>query len=188
MNAIILHGRPSTDEYFNLKYPSPSNAHWLPWLQQQLLLNGVHAQTPEILEPYLSKYENWAREIERCGADSETVLVGHSFGGGAILRWISENRDVKAGKIILVAPFLDPHGEVRPAFDFEIDPAAVSRTISGITVFHSDDDKPYIQDSVKLIKEKLKDFKYVEFQGHRHFTLKSMKTHEFPELLKECLN
>ncbi len=36
-NAIILHGQPSRGEYYNIEMPSMSNAHWIPWLQGQLL-------------------------------------------------------------------------------------------------------------------------------------------------------
>ena len=36
-NAVILHGQPSREEYYDPNAPSMSNAHWLPWLQAQLL-------------------------------------------------------------------------------------------------------------------------------------------------------
>lgn len=38
-SAIILHGMPSKEEYFSPAYASPSNSHWLPWLQKNLLIN-----------------------------------------------------------------------------------------------------------------------------------------------------
>jgi len=37
-NAIILHGQSSKAEYYGEQFPSMSNAHWLPWLQGQLLM------------------------------------------------------------------------------------------------------------------------------------------------------
>lgn len=43
---------PSKEEYFNSDSPAQSNKHWLPWLQRQLQLNGILAQTPEMPESY----------------------------------------------------------------------------------------------------------------------------------------
>jgi uncharacterized protein len=42
-NAIILHGNPSKEEYYDPKMPSMSNAHWIPWLQAQLLTHEIAA-------------------------------------------------------------------------------------------------------------------------------------------------
>jgi hypothetical protein len=39
-NAVLIHGMPSKDEYFDPSAPSLSNAHWFPWLQKQLIING----------------------------------------------------------------------------------------------------------------------------------------------------
>lgn len=46
--AIIIHGMPSKEEYFSSENPSSSNKHWFPWIQKQLILKGVLAQTPEM--------------------------------------------------------------------------------------------------------------------------------------------
>jgi hypothetical protein len=185
-NAIIFHGRPSRKEYLEQEYPSPSNSHWLPWLQRQLLRHGVLAQTPEILEPYDPKYENWASAIEQFNPDQDTTLVGHSCGAGMIAQWLSKNPDKKVGKVVLVAPWIDVEKDDWPAFDFEIDKNLTERT-AGLTIFHSTDDVEEIQTSVKKLREELKDAKYVEFTGRGHFTHKYMPTDIFPELLEECL-
>jgi len=42
--AIIIHGMPSKEEYFSPKTKSQSNGHWLPWIQKQLILNGILAR------------------------------------------------------------------------------------------------------------------------------------------------
>jgi hypothetical protein len=34
--AIIIHGMPSTEEYYDVNRPASSNCHWLPWIQKQL--------------------------------------------------------------------------------------------------------------------------------------------------------
>lgn len=78
-NAIILHGLPSKNEYYNDKYSSASNSHWLPWLQKHLMIHDIKADTPEIPNVYELSYETFVKEIERFDIDSHTMLVGHSM-------------------------------------------------------------------------------------------------------------
>jgi uncharacterized protein len=186
-NAIILHGRPRKSDYFNLDYPSQSNSHWFPWLQQQLLVNGYLAQTPEIPEPYNPKYKNWVREIERYEITPDTILVGHSCGGGILVRWLSENKNQKVGKVVLVAPWIDVEKSDWPLFDFEIDSNIAART-TGLTIFHSVDDDPEIISSVAELRHKLNHIGYKEFKDRGHFTHHYMPEDKFPELLEECLS
>lgn len=91
-NAILLHGACDKEEYFDDQYPSLSNSHWFPWLQKQLLINGVLAQTPEMPDAYAPNYDKWKSEFERMEINENTVLVGHSCGGGFLVRWLSWNK------------------------------------------------------------------------------------------------
>ncbi len=85
--ATILHGKPSYEEYCDLQIPSPSNNHWLPRLQKQLLLNGILAQTPELPAPYAPVYQEWRLVFEQIRIDGDTALIEHSCGAGFVLRW-----------------------------------------------------------------------------------------------------
>lgn len=186
-NAIILHGSTDEEEYFSIKYPSMSNSHWLPWLQKQLLVKGISTATPEIPNPYRLNWEVWRREFERFDITTETILVGHSCGGGFLVRWLSEHKDRKVGKVVLVAPWIDPTNMKKGQddfFNFDIDPDLVSRT-DGVTIFNSDDDMHVIQESVKILRKEIKNIGYKEFKGYRHFITKHMGTDAFPELLEE---
>jgi predicted alpha/beta hydrolase family esterase len=106
-SAIIIHGLPSEKEYFNAQKPSPSNAHWLPWLQHQLNIHGMLAQTPEMPAPYSPDYHHWKEVFEYFPLTEQTDVVGYSLGGGFLLRWLSENPSAKLGKVALVASWLD---------------------------------------------------------------------------------
>jgi len=98
-SAIIVHGMPSKEEYFKVDRPSQSNSHWLPWLQHQLIINGFLAQTPEMPEPYKPNYEKWRSLFERFEIREDTFLVGHSCGGGFLVRYLSEN-NIQSGKLL----------------------------------------------------------------------------------------
>jgi len=185
--AIILHGRPRRESYYNPKRPAESNKHWLPWLQKELLRNDIHAQTPEVFQSYKPTYEKWAKEINRFNPDEDTIIVGHSCGGGMIVQWLSKNPNVRVNKVILVAPWIDLERDDWPAFDFTIDENLVGRT-GGLTIIHSTDDVDEIHSSVYELKNKLKGNKYMEFKGKGHFTQHYMPENIFPELLEEILD
>lgn len=181
--AIIIHGMPSKEEYYDVNRPASSNCHWLPWIQKKLLLQDIVAQAPEMPKPYEPEYKAWKKTFEQFKVDKETTLIGHSCGGGFLVRWLSENK-VKVGKVILVAPWLDPEKWLTTAmFDFEIDSDFASRTDS-VIVMYSTDDEDYILDTIKLLKEKTNNISYQEFSNKGHFCLDDLKTEEFPELLK----
>ncbi|HXR50334.1 MAG TPA: hypothetical protein VN778_04890, partial [Verrucomicrobiae bacterium] len=95
--------------------------------------------------------------------------------------------EVKAAKVILVAPWLNrSHEEDATFFDFELRPEIVDQVIS-ITVFASDNDHKDVTDSVDYLKTMLPGARFVTFHGYGHFCFEDMKTTAFPELLASVL-
>lgn len=186
--ALILHGMPDKENYFDPTADSQSNCHWLPWLQQQLNIHGVLAQTPEMPEPYNPDYEKWKEVFEKFKIDEHTVLIGHSCGGGFIVKYLSEN-NIKVSKVVLVAPWINSGKEDDvPMFDnLQIDPDLIDKT-TGVTILSSSDDDRAIKNSIDVLRDVIKNIKVLEFENYGHFCLGDMKTREFPELLKEVLN
>lgn len=187
-NAIILHGGPSKKEYYDVDAPSMSNAHWVPWLQAQLLKADIPTATPEVPWSFDRNWKVWQKEVERYDIGPETMLIGHSTGAGFFIKYLSINKNLKVGKVILVAPWLDPDREHTKNFfdDFEIDPEFPSRT-GGVTIFNSDNDQDSVQKTVKIVRNTVKNIKYVEFHNYGHFIYEDMKSVKFPELFDEAL-
>lgn len=185
-NAIILHGKPGKDEYYSADLPSASNSHWFPWLQKELMIRDVYAQTPEIPNSWNPQYETWRKEFERYDITSETILVGHSCGGGFLVRWLSERPDAHVGKVVLVAPSFGLDWDSRDFFKFEIDRALASRT-KGLTIFVGGKDRPAIHESAGKIRASVAGAKYREFPNLAHFCFEDMQTVEFPDLRDELL-
>lgn len=182
--AIIIHGMPSKEEYFDSTSDSPSNVHWIPWLQKQLLVKNILAQTPEMPEPYLPDYEKWKNIFEQFKIDEETILVGHSCGAGFILRYLSEN-DVKVGKVALVAPWINPEDDElgRKMFDdLSIDEDLLIK-VKDLKIFVSNDDDDFILDGVAILRDRINSIKIIDFENRGHFDELS-KTEKFPELLE----
>lgn len=183
--AIIIHGRPDKEEYFDDAQPKPTEAHWLPWLKESLEAQGFLVFVPAMPVPYEPVYEDWKREFERFPLDSDTVLIGHSRGGAFLLRFISDH-DVRVGKVFLIAPSITPNHPVEVGFsEFRIDPHAVAKT-NGVAVFYSTDDEEGILQSVAKIQSQLPNVVVKKFSDRGHFTTEDGVT-EFPELLQEIV-
>jgi pimeloyl-ACP methyl ester carboxylesterase len=114
-------------------------------------------------------------------------LVGHSCGAGFWVRYLSEHKALRVGKVVLVAPWIDTE-QADPGgfFAFELDPDLAART-GGLTIFHSSNDVDEIQTSVTSLRQQLRDIHYREFENKGHFTHKYLPDDTFPELLEELL-
>lgn len=132
-------------------------------------------------DAYKPDYKKWRSEFERFHIDKDSILIGHSCGGGFLVRWLTENK-IPIKKLVLVAPWLDPERRKTDIFfDFTIDPTITERTHVHILV--SNDDDKDIQDSVHTIQKKMPKLNRHNFQNMGHFCYNDMKTEEFPALL-----
>jgi len=185
-NAILVPGRPDKDEHYDPTRPSNSEDHWFSWLKRQLILRDIHAVSIEPPFPFRPRYEDWKREFERFDLTPTTILVGHSCGGGFLIRYLSQHKDLRVGKVMLVAPWTNPGNnpvsDTADFFDFTIDPDFPART-AGLTVFISDDDFASIQKTVETLRTAVHGIEYKEYTGMGHFTFGAMQTREFPDLL-----
>lgn len=189
-NAILVPGRPDKDEHYDPKRPSNSEDHWFSWLKRQLILRDIHAASIEPPFPFRPRYDEWKKEFERFDLTPETILVGHSCGGGFLVRYLSEHKNLRVGKVALVAPWInpdnDPASDTADFFDFAIDPDFPAHT-AGVTVFISSDDYPAVVETVDILRNKVHGLRFKEYANKGHFVVDSMKTTEFPELLEEIL-
>ncbi len=188
-HAILLHGRPSKEQWEDVNMPSASNYYWLPWAQKQLALKGIPTETPEVPNAWIPHYATWQSTFEKHPVTPETILIGHSCGAGFIVRWLSEHSNVTAGKVILVAPWVDSAGDpgnedAADFMNFSIDQELSKRT-AGITIINSDNDVGTIQRSVQKLRATIQDAKYIELHDRQHFY--DDLAMELPELIDEVL-
>ena len=184
-SVIILHGKPKKERFYNPGSPSSSNRHWLPWLQKQLVMADYLVDTPEMPRAYEPDYPLWKSLFERYRVDEDTVLIGHSCGGGFLLRWLSENRATPK-RVILIAPWIDPTRETCPEFfAFTIDPRLCART--ELHLWESDNDAENTMESGRRIRAALPDIHHRVFPGMGHFCIEDMGSEAFPELAELAL-
>lgn len=178
--VVILHGICDKEEYFDMDFPSPSNAHWLPWLQQKFLRAGALCQILEMPTPYAPKYQEWVETFEQLALDNDSIIIGHSAGCGFILKWLHENRDQQFSKLILVAPYLDPNKEQGDFLQIDLE-CAVQDQVSEIHLFNSkDDDEDILQTTTRILETYSKVSLY-NYDDMGHFTFDSTGA-TFPDL------
>ncbi len=185
-NALILHGLADMEEYYEMDFPSPSNAHWLPWLQQKFLREDIVCQTPELGCGFKSTYKDWSSIFPQFKINENTSIVAHSMGCGFILKYLSQNKNIKIDKLILVAPWRDLKQEHGDFLQCTLATDLKNRT-SEIHVLYSTDEEVH---GIKEVSENLRalypSLTYHEFKNKGHFCLGDLGTEEFLELWNIC--
>jgi uncharacterized protein len=181
MKIILIHGK-DTD---------PSQK-WYPWLGEELKKRGhtfIAPALPNSSEPLMSE---WLLEIDKTNPDESTVLIGHSRGGVAIMRWLERQApERKIAKLILVAtnsgkwedkaiPNESNYGfYTKTGYDFD----KIKSHCHNFVVFHSRDDQwvPFAHGEANA---KGLSAKFLRFDHYGHF---GKMAASIPELLEEVL-
>ena len=72
--VILIHGLPTKDEYYTSEEPSPSNAHWFPQIQQEILRKGVLCQSLEMPHPYNPSYNEYCKVLDQMNISEDTIF------------------------------------------------------------------------------------------------------------------
>lgn len=189
MKVVIVHGSSPNDKENIIKYNLlPQNKRgWIGWIKEELEKKGVRCVAPLMPENWEPVYENWKEEFEKIDINEDDVLVGWSSGGAFLVRWLGEN-NIKAGKLILLAPAI-AHGSLKSGImrdfhEFEIN-KEIKKRLNNIILIESDNDTEGILKSCKIYSEEFS-IKPIILKEKGHFT-EHIMGREFPELLSEIL-
>lgn len=186
-NAILVPGRPDRDKHYDPARPSNSEAFWFSWLKRQLIVRDIHAIAIEPPFPFSPRYDVWVREFERFDITPDTILVGHSAGGGFLARYLSEHPELHVGRVALVAPWINPDdnpvSDTADFFHFDIDSDFPSRT-QGTVVFVSSEDFPGVVKTVDILAGQVRGLDIRRYSDMDHFTFEGQDRPAFPELLE----
>ncbi len=87
LNVILIHGKDT----------NPSQK-WYPWLISEMKNRGIKCLAPELPKPSDPVLSEWINEIDKLNPDKDSILIGHSRGGVAILRWLQKQPQDKKVK------------------------------------------------------------------------------------------
>ncbi len=146
--AVIIHGWGA----------SPSD-HWFPWLSHELEAQGFAVSVPAMPDTDHPDKDAWVSTIrDTVGtADEGLILVGHSIGTVAILRYLeSLPSPTRVAGAVLVAGFLEADdAELATFFSSPFDCERIKSTCGAIIAIEGDDDPHVLPGSGALIRDTL---------------------------------
>jgi predicted alpha/beta hydrolase family esterase len=177
--VVIIHG-----------YQGEPMHGFRPWLKTELEKKGFSVSVPAMPSPDEPRVEEWVAAIEKeiGGAGEECILVGHSLGCAAILRYLERAKRKVAGAV-LVAGFVGKLGDDFSVLDdflsAPLDFARVRKMCQKMTAIFSDND-PYVPLSQAKVFENKLGAGVVVLHARGHFS-SSDGTTELPEALDAVL-
>jgi len=157
--------------------------NWFPYLKKELNKIDIQCEAPDFPDSKLARAKFWLPFLKKLKADQNTILVGHSSGAIAALRYAENNKLLGSVLVGVYHTDLDDEGEKQSGyFDIPWQWAKIKNSQRWIAVYASKDD-PYIPiKEPRFIKEKLA-AEYFEFDDEGHFGSDKNKI-TFPEILK----
>jgi predicted alpha/beta hydrolase family esterase len=176
---IILPGNGGTDI---------NKHHWYAWLRNELVDRGFNVIAENMPDPDIARKSIWLPHIKNeFKADQNTILIGHSSGGVAALRYLEENKLL--GAIVLGVNHTDLGYEEEKQSGYYDSPwqwEKIKTNAQWIVQLCSQDD-PYIPIEEPRFIHQMLASEYHEYTDRGHFGSEYKNTTEVPELL-EILN
>ena len=143
--------------------------NWFPYLEKELGVLGFDVKNKNFPDEVLAREKYWLPRIKELGADENTILVGHSSGAVAAMRFAEKNKIL--GSVLVGACYTDlgdedekKSGYYNCSWEWE----KIKNNQQWIVQFASTDD-PYIPiEEARHISENL-GTEYHEYTDEGHF-------------------
>lgn len=173
MKVILIHGNGG----------GTGKDNWFPYVQKELLRLGLVVMAPDFPDSQVAHANVWLPYLEHLGADAQTVLIGHSSGAVAAMRY-AETHQI-AGSVLVGASYTDLGDANEKESGYFNDPwdwNAIKSHQQWILQFASTDD-PYIPiEEARFIHDHL-GTEYFEYKNEGHFGDGQKEKKEFPEIV-----
>ncbi len=168
--AILIHGNGG----------STAGDHWLPWLERELERIGLTVINRTFPDNVRARAEVWLPFIEELGADEHTILVGHSSGAVAAMRYAETHRLLGSVLVGVCHTDLGDAGEAASGYygrpwQWE----RIRGNQKWIAIFQSTDDPLIPATEARFVTSQLK-CSYFESTDRGHF----VDSREFPEIVR----
>lgn len=160
--------------------------HWYAWVRDELRGRGYEVIAQDMPDPVAAHASIWLPHIEQVfGGDDNTVIIGHSSGGVAVLRYLETHK--LRGAIVIGVMHTDLGFDDEKESGYYDAPwqwNQIKANAGWIAQFASTDD-PYIPIAEpRLIHEKL-DTEYYEFSDRGHYMVEQNPANAtFPEIIE----
>lgn len=155
--------------------------YWFPYAKRAFEQMGLTVVAKDFPDAHLARKSIWLPFLEQeCGADENSILIGHSSGAIAAMRFAEQHRIF--GSVLVGAYYTDTGVENERLSGYFDDPwnwESIRKNQKWIIQFSSVDDPFFSVEEPRLVSRELKT-EYHEFTNRGHFFKK-----EFPELVEE---
>ncbi len=173
IKAIFIHGNGG----------GTAKDNWFPYVKERLEKLGVQVIARAFPDPVLARAKYWLPFIKKLGADENTIIIGHSSGAIAALRFAENNMIL--GSVLVGGYYTDlglDDEKQSGYFDAPWDWEKIKNNQKWIIQFNSKDD-PWIPiEEARFIHQKL-DTEYYEYEHEGHFGADKYYP-EFPKLVE----
>lgn len=143
--VLILHG-----------WESNSREHWFREEKQRLERLGHEVLVPDMPNSFCPKQSDWVKVIEMFKPDGNSILIGHSLGGVAVLRYL-EKAKTRVSKAILIATPIRKLGQgyepIENFLDVEFDWEKIKQSAGQLVVINqTEDDAVPLQHGKDLVR------------------------------------
>jgi uncharacterized protein len=167
-NAILIHGNGG----------GTADDIWFPWLERELTVLGLSVINQTFPDNVKARAKYWLPFLESLGADDNTILVGHSSGAVAAMRYAETHRLL--GSILVGVCHTDLGDAGEAASGYYAAPwrwADIKANQQWIAIYNSTDDPHIPIREPRFVAAQLQ-CSYFEFTDRGHFTDSTM----FPEV------
>lgn len=170
IKAIIVPGNGG-DSYMS---------RWRPYVKAELEKLGISVTNVDFPDPILASMNVWLPFLKELGADEQTILIGHSSGAEAAMRYAENNKLL--GTVLVSACHTDlglDNEKEAGYYDAPWQWDKIKNNQQWIVQFHSTDDPFIVPEEARFVHDKLGS-EYYEFTDRGHF---EHNQNEFPELI-----
>ena len=172
IKVILIHGNGNT-------WPKKN---WFPYVEKRLKQAGIKVIFKHFPDPIKARAKFWLPFITKLGADENTILVGHSSGAVATMRYAEKHKIL--GSILVGVCHTDlgePSETISRYYDKPWHWDKIKKNQKWIVQFSSTDD-PHIPIREPRFIHKMLNTEYYESKTEGHFSSSDGKT-KFPEIV-----
>ena len=169
VKAILIHGNGG----------STAGDIWLPWLERELTALGLTVVNRTFPDNVKARESIWLPFLEELGADADTIVIGHSSGAVAAMRYAESHRLLGSVLVGVCHTDLGDGGEAASGYynrAWQWDRIRANQ--QWIAIFNSTDDPHIPIREARFVAAQLK-CSYFESDDRGHF----VDTRELPEAL-----